>query len=119
MNSHEKNLREFLDIYLEIEALQAPEARILSKLSKDLGVDMRQVIKPAEHYAQFFHTPRECCTFEQLDAYAHGKPLDGVAQHLTECNMCLDVVELIRKSSFKLHPEKSTFERFWKKRVPS
>lgn len=96
------------------------ETGILSNLSKELGVDMRQVIKPADHYAQFFRTPRECCTFEQLDAYAHGKPIDDVAaQHITECNRCVDLVELIRKSSFKLHPEKSKFELFWKKRGSS
>jgi len=97
------------------------EKTLLLNLSKELGVDMQKVIKPAKHYAQFFYTPRECSTFEQLDAYVHGNLIDveKVEQHIRECKRCFHFTELIKKHSLKLHPENSKFELFWEKRGSS
>lgn len=102
---------------LASHAMEKEKEILLSFLSKEIGVPMRKVLKPVEHYAQFFSVPRECCTFEQIDDYAHGQIVDEkVVEHIRECDRCFRFTELIRKYSLKLHPENSKFESFWEKR---
>lgn len=70
--------------------------RVLSRLSKDLRVDMREVLKLKEKYAN----SSVCYKLGDLSDYAHGEAVDDqIDGHLQDCEMCRGVVDMVRELS--------------------
>jgi hypothetical protein len=82
--------------------------KVLSRLSRDLGVDMSDVLERAEKYANSIG----CYSFGDLDHYAHGALVDSnIAVHLEVCEQCRGTVGRMRRLSLSLNPRKSWFKR--------
>lgn len=84
--------------------------KVLSTLSKDLGVDMQAVLVRVEAYANSIGCYR-CYLFWELDHYAHGEPDSNIEAHLEVCERCRSTVDRMRKLSLSLNPRRSWFNR--------
>jgi hypothetical protein len=102
------------------ESLESQEDALLAELSQKLGLDLRQAVKPARQYAEEFQWPTACCTFQQLNCYAHQRPVaEAVVEHIATCERCNEFAELIKKYSTKRNPEANQFDQFWAQKARS